>query len=90
MDDMQAIILRKMNNHSSMKSKKVIERKTQANANTKDLFRGSSRRSTSLPSPLWRISQSFKGSSTKGPYTKELQLDLHKTGVCSKWKRAEI
>jgi len=30
---------------------------------------------------LWRISLSSKGSSAKGPYTKELQLSLHKTGV---------
>ena len=76
MDEIQAMILSKRNNHTSNKSKKAIESKTQANTNIKDLFRGSSHRSTSPPSPLWRISLSSKGSSTKG-----LQLRLHKIGV---------
>ena len=35
----------------------------------------------SLPSPLWSISLSSKGSSTKGSYSKELQFSLHKIGV---------
>ena len=49
---------------------KEIEIKRQVIANTKNLFRGLSHRSTSLLSPLWRISLSTKGSSTKGPITR--------------------
>jgi len=52
MDEMQAMILSKMNNHTSMKNKKAIESKTQAIANTKELFRGWSHHSTSPSSQL--------------------------------------
>jgi len=38
MDEMQAMILSKRNNHRRNKSKKAIESKTQENTNTKDLF----------------------------------------------------
>jgi len=38
-NEMQTMELRKINNYSSMKFKKAIESKTQAIANTRDLFR---------------------------------------------------
>ena len=56
-------------------------RKQDTNNHKHKLFQGSSHHFTSLPSQLWRIPLSSKGSSTKGPYTKELQLGLHKTKV---------
>jgi len=56
----------------SNNTSKEIEIKRQAIANITNLFRGSRHHSTSPPLPLWR-SQSTKGSSTKGPYNKQLQ-----------------
>ena len=74
MDEIQAMTYSKINNHTSMKSKKATESKTQAIASTKKLLQGSSHRSISPPSPLWKISLSSKGSCTNGPYTKNYNL----------------
>ena len=60
---------------------KTIESKTQEIANTKEFI---SRFEPLLYIPAFttmKDSLSSKGSFTKGPYTKELQLGLHKTGV---------